>query len=182
MSCSCQCNKEQEDDLRKDTGTWQALQELLAQYRGKKGSLVAILQGVQAIYGYLPQQVMDYIASTMKIKPAKIYGVATFYAQFRLQPVGKYHILLCQGTACHVNGSERILTAICEELKIKPNETTADRLFTLDCVACLGCCSLAPVMMINNQAYGPLTPDKAIKILRDLAASEQQASGGGEEN
>ncbi len=179
MSCTCQCNKQQENDIKKDASSWQFLQELLEQYRGKKGSLVAILQGVQDIYGYLPQQVMDYLASTMKIKPAKIYGVATFYTQFRLQPVGKYHILLCQGTACHVNGSERILTAICEELNIKPNETTADRLFTLDCVACLGCCSLAPVMMINEQAYGPLTPDKALKIIRDLAASEQQVCEGG---
>ncbi|MGB4511581.1 MAG: NADH-quinone oxidoreductase subunit NuoE, partial [Thermacetogeniaceae bacterium] len=151
----------------------------LVQYKGQKGSLVAILQGVQSIYGYLPQQVMDYIASTMKIKPAIIYGVATFYTQFRLQPSGKYHILLCQGTACHVNGSERILTAICEELNIKPNKTTSDGLFTLDCVACLGCCSLAPVMMINEQAYGPLSPDKALKIIRDLAVSEQQACEGG---
>lgn len=170
MSCACQCNEQQENE---------ALRELLQQYRGKKGSLVAILQGVQSIYGYLPQQVMDYIASAMKIKPAKIYGVATFYTQFRLQPVGKYLILLCQGTACHVNGSERILTAVCEELKIKPGETTADGLFTLNCVACLGCCSLAPVMMINDQAYGPLTPDKALKIIRGLTASQEQACEGG---
>jgi NADH-quinone oxidoreductase subunit E len=179
MSCTSQCNKQQENDIHKDAKTWQPLQELLAQYRGKKGSLVAILQGVQTIYGYLPQQVMDYIADTMKIKPAKIYGVATFYTQFRLKPVGKYHILLCQGTACHVNGSERILTAISEELKIKPDETTSDGLFTLDCVACLGCCSLAPVMMINGQAHGPLTPDKALRIIRGLTAQEQQACEGG---
>lgn len=181
MSCTCQRKNQQENDLQDDAKTWQSLQELLEQYRGKKGSLVAILQGVQTIYGYLPQQVMDHIAATMKIKPAKIYGVATFYTQFRLQPVGKYHILLCQGTACHVNGSQRILTAVCEELKIKPDETTSDGLFTLNCVACLGCCSLAPVMMINDQAYGPLTPDRALKIIRDLAASEQQVCEGGEE-
>ncbi len=181
MSCTCQCNKQQENDIQKNPKTWGPLQELLEQYRGKAGSLVAILQGVQSIYGYLPQQVMEYIASAMKMKPAKIYGVATFYTQFRLQPVGKFLILLCQGTACHVNGSERILTAICEELGIKPGETTPDGLFTLNCVACLGCCSLAPVMMINDQAYGPLTPDKALKIIRDLNASEQQACEGGKE-
>ena len=95
-------------------------------------------------------------------------GVATFYTQFRLQPVGKYLIMLCQGTACHVNGSERIEAAISEELGIKDGETTEDGLFTLKCVACLGCCSLSPVMMINEETYGSLTPEKTIRILSEL--------------
>ena len=97
-------------------------------------------------------------------------GVATFYTQFRLKPVGKYLIMLCQGTACHVNGSELIAAAIKDELGIVDGETTEDGLFSLKHVACLGCCSLSPVMMINGETYGSLTPDKAKTILRELAA------------
>ena len=100
-------------------------------------------------------------------------GVATFYTQFRLTPVGKYMIMLCKGTACHVNGAERIESAICEELSISDGETTEDGLFTLKCVACLGCCSLSPVMMINEDTYGSLTPEKAINILREIRAKEE---------
>jgi NADH-quinone oxidoreductase subunit E len=157
------------------------LNEVIAKYRDQEGSLVTLLQKAQDIYGYLPLSVLRYIAQEMSVKPARVYGVATFYTQFRLTPVGKYVILLCQGTACHVNGSERLETVICQELKIKPGETTPDGLFTLTNVACLGCCSLAPVMMINGQAYGPLTPDKAIGVIKDMYAREQQADGGGEE-
>lgn len=149
------------------------LDEVLGHYREQEGSLVTVLQKAQEIYGFLPLTVMRYIADQMGVKPARVFGVATFYTQFRFQPVGKYLILLCQGTACHVNGSERIETALCQELKIKAEETSADGLFTLSNVACLGCCSLAPVMMINGQAYGPLTPDKAVSIVRDLAKREK---------
>ena len=95
-------------------------------------------------------------------------GVATFYTQFRLKPVGKYLIMLCQGTACHVNGSERIETTIKEHLGISDGETTEDGLFTLKNVACLGCCSLSPVMMINGETYGSLTPEKTVSILNSL--------------
>lgn len=104
-------------------------------------------------------------------------GVATFYSYFRLQPMGTYQIMLCDGTACHVNGSERIRTAITQELGIHNGETTEDGMFTLNEVACLGCCSLAPVMMINGDTYGNLTPEKTIKILRPVApAGSGQAS------
>lgn len=99
-------------------------------------------------------------------------GVATFYSYFRLQPMGTYQIMLCDGTACHVNGSERIRTAITQELGIHNGETTEDGMFTLNEVACLGCCSLAPVMMINGDTYGNLTPEKTIKILRQLRQRE----------
>ena len=104
--------------------------------------------------------------------PAKVMGVATFYSYFRLQPMGTYQIMLCDGTACHVNGSERIRTAITQELGIHNGETTEDGMFTLNEVACLGCCSLAPVMMINGDTYGNLTPEKTIKILRQLRQRE----------
>jgi len=174
VECTSQPKSDLEELLRNDFNTWSRLQEVVKTYRGQPGSLVTVLQRVQAIYGYLPQPVMRYLSGELQIKPARIYGVATFYSQFRLTPVGKYLILLCQGTACHVNGSERIRSAVCEELRIRPGETTHDRLFTLSDVACLGCCSLAPVMMINGQAYGPLTTDKALKIIRELAAGEKK--------
>ncbi|MGI6013762.1 MAG: NADH-quinone oxidoreductase subunit NuoE [Oscillospiraceae bacterium] len=150
------------------------LNDVLAKYKDVKGSLITILQKAQEIYGYLPVDVIYYVAEQTGTTPARVMGVATFYTQFRLQPVGKYLIMLCQGTACHVNGSERIESAICEELKIKDGETTADGLFTLKNVACLGCCSLSPVMMINDETYGSLTPDKAITILNELRAKAEE--------
>jgi NADH-quinone oxidoreductase subunit E len=177
MGCCCQ---EMENQCKDENLDLNLLKDILDEYRDQAGSLVTVLQKAQDIYGYLPLTVLRHIAEEMNVKPAQVYGVATFYTQFRLTPVGKYVILLCQGTACHVNGSERIETALCQELKIKPGETTPDKLFTLTNVACLGCCSLAPVMMINGQAYGPLTPDKAVSIVKDIYASEQQASEGGE--
>ena len=111
---------------------------------------------------------MRHVAERTGVKPAKVLGVATFYTQFRFKPVGKYLIMLCQGTACHVNGSELVLAAVKDELGIDDGDTTDDGLFSLKTVACLGCCSLSPVMMINGEAYGSLTPDKAVKILREL--------------
>ena len=178
---NCCCNQQSDLSL---------LESVLSEYKDIKGSLITILQKAQDIYGYLPTDVIYHVAketgnTPAKVmgvatfytqfrlkpigkKPAKVLGVATFYAQFRLEPVGKYLIMLCQGTACHVNGSERIEAAISEELGIKDGETTEDGLFTLKCVACLGCCSLSPVMMINDETYGSLTPEKAIAILKEL--------------
>lgn len=150
------------------------LKPVLDHYKNVPGSLITILQNAQDIYGYLPREVMDYVAEQTGVKPAKVYGVATFYAQFRFQPVGKYHIMLCQGTACHVNGSEMIEEAVCEELGIKEGQTTEDGLFTLTNVACLGCCSLSPVMMINGETYGTLTKQKAVEVLRTLRAAAQK--------
>lgn len=137
-----------------------------------KGSLITILQKTQDIYGYLPKEAICRISERTSIAESEIMGVATFYTQFRLTPVGKYLIMLCQGTACHVNSSELILQTIQEELGISDGETTEDGMFSLKCVACLGCCSLSPVMMINEDTYGSLTPDKTIKILRELREAE----------
>ena len=106
--------------------------------------------------------------------PAKVMGVATFYSYFRLQPMGTYQIMLCDGTACHVNGSDRIRTAITQELGIHNGETTEDGMFTLNEVACLGCCSLAPVMMINDETYGLLTPDKVRAIIKELREKSEE--------
>ncbi len=148
------------------------LQATLDKYAGQEGSLISILQSAQDIYGYLPKDVMYYIAEKVGVTPAEVVGVATFYAQFRLTPIGKYLIMSCQGTACHVNASERVSAAIANYLGIQHGQTTEDGLFTLEHVACLGCCSLAPVIMINGEAYGNLTPDKAVKILEDIRKKE----------
>ena len=148
------------------------IKDVLDKYAGVKGSLISILQKTQEIYGYIPIDAVYHIAERTGLTPAKIMGVATFYAQFRFTAVGKYLIMICKGTACYVNGANRIADAVMEELGIGDNETTADGLFSLSLVSCLGCCSLAPVMMINEDTYGSLTPDKVVKILRDIKAKE----------
>lgn len=141
---------------------------VLEEYASVPGSLITILQHTQDIYGYLPKEAIQKISSATGIADAEIMGVGTFYTQFRFEPVGKYLIMLCQGTACHVNSSELILQTIKDELGIDDGQTTKDGLFSLKCVACLGCCSLSPVMMINDDTYGSLTPDKTRKILNEL--------------
>ena len=149
------------------------LEKVLEKYKNIPGSLITILQKTQEIYGFLPTDVIYHIAKEINTTPAKVIGVATFYTQFRFQPVGKYLIMLCQGTACHVNGSEMIEKTIKEELGISDGETTEDGLFTLKNVACLGCCSLSPVMMINEETYGSLTSEKVRNILKELKEAEK---------
>lgn len=146
---------------------------VLDEYASVPGSLITILQQTQDIYGYLPKEAIEKISDKTGIATSEIMGVGTFYTQFRFQPVGKYLIMLCQGTACHVNSSELILQTIKDELHIEDGETTEDGLFSLKCVACLGCCSLSPVMMINDNTYGSLTPDKTKKILKELREAAQ---------
>ena len=149
-----------------------ALDAVIAKYKAEPGALMPILQEAQDIYGYLPKDVLYHIAAQIGTTPAEVMGVATFYSQFRLAPIGKYLIMSCQGTACHVNGSERISAAITQYLGIENGQTTEDGLFTLEHVACLGCCSLAPVIMINGEAHGSLTPDKVVTILKEIQAKE----------
>ena len=177
MQCCCNEDIKQESMYSNVFNDFGPVDEVLKKYIGKPGSLIAILQEIQGIYGYLAQNVLKYVAGEIGEKPAKVIGTATFYTQFRFKPVGKYHIQLCQGTACHVNGSEKIENAIYEELKIKDGETTEDDLFTIKNVACLGCCSLSPVMMINGETYGKLTPDKAKKIIKDIKARDNESMG-----
>lgn len=148
-----------------DTVDISLLHPIVNEYKDIKGSTITVLQKTQEIYGYLPLDAINYISSELNIKPAKLYGIATFYTQFSLNPAGKNMIMLCQGTACHVNGSKAIETILCETLGVEPGQTTPDGLFTFHSVACLGCCSLSPVMMINNEAYGSLTPEEAKKII-----------------
>ena len=149
------------------------LEPVLTEYAKIPGSLITILQKAQEIYGYLPKDVIYHIAEKVGTTPAEEMGVATFYSQFRLAPIGKYLIMACQGTACHVNGSERVFAAVSEYLGIESGKTTEDGIFTLENVACLGCCSLAPVIMINGEAFGNLTPEKAVSILKNLREKEE---------
>lgn len=150
------------------------LKDVLDEYAGVKGSLITILQNTQEIYGYLPVEAIKLISEKTSIPTSEIMGIGTFYTQFRFEPVGKYLIMLCQGTACHVNSSQLILQTIKDELGIDDGETTEDGLFSLKCVACLGCCSLSPVMMINGDTYGSLTPAKAIEIINRLKEEAAQ--------
>ena len=168
MSCEKACTGVMQYD-------YEELDKALETYGSAEGSIITILQKAQDIYGYLPREVIEYIAAAMRLKTAKVYGVATFYTQFRFEPVGKYLIMLCMGTACHVNGAKMIEDAISDELGIADGETTPDNLFTLNNVACIGCCSLSPVMMINGETYGLLTEDKVRDVIGELRAKAQEA-------
>src|SRR5512133_514038 len=133
------------------------LDPLIAKHKGKKGNLIPLLQGAQELYGFISKAAFEKLARETGIPLSDMFGVATFYAQFRLSPVGKNIIKVCHGTACHVQNAKEISESLEEALMIKDGETTEDRFYTLESVACLGCCSLAPVMMIGDQTYGKLT-------------------------
>ena len=135
--------------------------------------LIGSLQETQNHYGYLPEEAMDKLAELTNTPVALIYGIATFYSQFYLEPHGKYSIKLCRGTACHVKEAPKISSAISSHLGIKDGETTDDMLFSLESVACLGTCFLSPVMLIEDQYYGKLTPQSAVKILENIAKENE---------
>ncbi|MBC2721468.1 NADH-quinone oxidoreductase subunit NuoE [Desulfosporosinus sp.] len=141
------------------------LDEIINKHRYDNGPLIPILQGAQEVYGYLPAHVIKHISKAIRIPVARIYGVVTFYAQFRLTPVGRNLINICLGTACHVRGGAKVVETIEKELKIKDGSTTEDGRFTLEVVACIGACGLAPVISINNEVHGRLSPDKIAGIL-----------------
>ena len=128
-------------------------------------TLVTVLQDIQAQYGYLPKEALTILAFRMNIPIARVLSAATFYTQFRFEPIGKYLIRVCHGTACHIAGASKLTDVISRELRIENGQTTEDMLFTLEKVACLGCCALAPVVMINDTTYGRLTPGRFIKIV-----------------
>ena len=148
-------SKEQEKELK----------AFIAAHKDEKGPLIMIMQEAQKIYGYLPIEVQTIISKGLGIPVERVYEVATFYAQFNLEPKGKYQISVCLGTACYVKGSEKILEAIENKLGIKSGECTTDMKFSLDSCRCLGACGLAPVMKINDEVFGKLTPDKVPAIL-----------------
>jgi NADH-quinone oxidoreductase subunit E len=147
-----------------------ASQEVLSGFSRERPALIPVLQGVQAKLGYLPRQAMLAIAAYLNIAPVDVYGVVTFYNQFRLNPPGKYQVAICRGTACHVKGSFNLLETLQRELGIEAGATTRDGLFSLETVACIGACSIAPVMTVNGEFYGRLDKKKVEKILRELRA------------
>ncbi len=140
----------------------------LWKFDGHEGALIPLLQSAQDTYGYVPEKAMHYISNVTGIPAAEIYGVVTFYAQFRTRPLGKNIIRVCNGTACHVNGVKMLYGTLQEELGINYEETTDDGVFSLVSVACLGCCSLAPVLTINGEVFPRLTAAKTRKIIRDF--------------
>lgn len=144
------------------------ISRILSQYPNPEESLISVLQDVQALEGYVSQPAVKIITELTGISSARIMGVASFYAGFRLKPVGKYRIMVCMGTACHVNDAERIGDTVKRILNIEVGDITDDGLFSLEEVACLGCCSIAPAMMINDTAYGTLTPEKVQNIINSL--------------
>ncbi len=148
------------------------LNPLIEKYKSKKGNLIPLLQGAQDIYGYIPRLAFEKLASETGNELSDMYGVVTFYAQFRLNPVGKHIIKVCHGTACHVQNARALTTSLKEALKVDDGGTTEDGLFTLESVACLGCCSLAPVMMIGTETYGKLDGSQAVKIMKKIRISE----------
>lgn len=148
------------------------LDPLIKKYKGKKGNLIPLLQGAQNIYGYIPKKVFEKISEETGLKVNDMYGVATFYAQFRLNPVGKHIVRVCHGTACHVQGATAITDELITFLGVKDGETTPDRVFTLESVACLGCCSLAPVMMIGDETYGKLNKKKTVDVIKEIKRKE----------
>jgi NADH-quinone oxidoreductase subunit E len=149
------------------------LDPVIARHKGRKGNLIPLLQGAQELYGFISKAAFDKLSRETGIPLSDMYGVATFYAQFRLSPVGKNIIKVCHGTACHVQNALEITESLEEVLKVKDGETTEDRFFTLESVACLGCCSLAPVMMIGDQTYGKLTGNEAVKIVKNIRLAEK---------
>ena len=169
MRCDCDINKILKTDI-----DISLIEPYFIKYSGIEGSLITVLQKAQDIYGYLPVELLLYISRRLDIKFAKVMGVVTFYTQFRTKPVGKHLILLCQGTACHVNGSAEIEESVKDFLKVDEGEITVNGLFTYNNVACLGCCSLSPVMMIGEKTYGNLTKEKTIKILKEIEKNGQK--------
>ncbi|MFZ6017919.1 MAG: NADH-quinone oxidoreductase subunit NuoE [Nitrospirota bacterium] len=148
------------------------LEEILASYRGDRGELIPILQEVQDTFGYLPEKVMLDIAKFIGIPESQVYSVASFYAQFRLLPLGRKRVAVCRGTACHIRGAPQILNTIEKTIGIKEGGTSDDLEYTLETVACIGCCALAPCIRINRDVSGEMTTEK----VRDLFLS--QNSGG----
>jgi NADH:ubiquinone oxidoreductase subunit E len=142
---------------------------ILGRYGAEKGALIPVLQEVQALFGYLPKEALEHIGDKMKVPLSRIYGVVTFYAQFYLTPRGRHTIRVCRGTACHVRGGRSVLNMVKDSLGIDDGETTEDLQFSLETVACLGTCFLAPVMMVDRSYYGKLLPERVPSVLAKFA-------------
>lgn len=163
---------EQKQSIKQADVDLTLMDPIIQHYRNVRGNMIPILQHTQDLYGYIPRKAFEKISKETGLKLSDMYGVATFYAQFRLNPVGKHIIKVCHGTACHVQNANKITDALQEALNVKDGETTEDNLFTLESVACLGCCSLAPVMMIGIDTFGKLSGSEAVRIVKEIKIKE----------
>ena len=161
-TATCKCGGTLTDDR------WMKLDQIIERHRGKRGALIPILHEAQELFGCLSEDVQLRVAESLGISPAEIYGIATFYSFFTLQPRGKHKIAVCLGTACYVRGASEILSALKKELQVEVNGTTSDGKFSLEVVRCLGACGLAPVMMIGDNVYGRVKPDEVPNILKEF--------------
>ena len=161
----CTCNRAPLILLDPDNAQSQDLREVVKTYKGKDGAIIPVLQKAQDIFGYIPPLAVDYISQELAVPSSALYGVITFYAQFHTEPRGKYVVRACRGTACHVKGGKAVIKTIQDKLGISDGETTSDLKFTLETVACLGACALAPVVVINNSYHGSMNPQKMLRIL-----------------
>lgn len=150
---------------------YEKLASVIQEHKDQQGGLMPVLQEAQSIFGCVPMDVQEIIADGMGVTLSEVYGVATFYSQFSLQPKGQYVVGVCLGTACYVKGSQKVLDKVVNELKVDVGHTTADGRFTIQATRCLGACGLAPVMMINDEVYGRLTPEEIPGILAKYKAS-----------
>lgn len=161
-ACKCTSTDEKRDRVHK----------LVLELKQMKGALIPILHEVQQIYGYLPEDALKIVSEELDLPMTEIYGVATFYSIFSLQPKGKFVIKVCLGTACYVRGSQKLLERLSKDLNVEVNQTTEDNQFTLEATRCLGACGLAPVMVVNETVYGSLTMNDLPKILKRYKKTE----------
>ena len=150
------------------------LEEALQKHMGEEGALIPILQEAQEIYGYLSEEVLNHIGKRLHVPRSRIFGVITFYAQFYTTPRGRHVIKSCQGTACHVRGAKGVLESLTRELQVEPGGTTKDLNFSLETVSCVGTCFLAPVIMVDKDYYGKLSPKRAVDALKKYRKSERE--------
>ena len=157
----------------------QTVETILNQHVGaSRDALIPILQEVQEVEGFLSRDAVIKISKHLKLPASKIYGVATFYNQFRFQPKGKYHFMVCRGTACHVKGSLKVLDTAMKQLKLSPGQTSRDRKFSLEVVACMGACGLAPVVNVNGEFYAKVSPRKLTTIIQECRSKEADNANG----
>ena len=162
----CQCHS---NDFAAG-GMKERLDKIVKEYGKMRGAAIPILQEIQAEFGYVPKELIPRLSATAKISESDIYSILTFYSQFRFEPLGENYIQVCHGTACHLAGAEEITNALKREFHIEEGETTSpDKKYTIEKVACLGCCSLAPVMNMNEETHGRLSPEQAVKRARENA-------------
>jgi len=163
------------ETMPRETLNFAAIDDIVHKHNVEPGAVIPILQEIQNAYGYVPPVAIQRIAENMNISASEIFGIVTFYAQFRLQPLGKHLIKVCHGTACHLCGAEMVAEVLSQAVGAKEGETSQDGMFTVERVACLGCCSLAPCIMIDSETHGRLTPEAIGKIVNEIQKQEAPA-------